>query len=335
VLWLGDSHSAADFLPNAVRTALADRFGSGGPGFVHAGIKGYRHSHVRIDLSGRWRTEPVLPSASSSQGDGVFGLGGLRARGEPPQCRVVIELAKGVLRGRALWQVMYRLPGGARVRARFGNTKPFLLQTLGARASVQRLERETASAEPLKLEVIAGGPELFGVVIEDTMPGLVIDTLGINGARLSTALAWQEGAWIEQVAARKPELVVFAYGTNEAFEKREPQRYREHFSELLGRVQRARPNVSCLILGPPDLGDVPRAAPRIAPIEAVARDAARALGCGFFSLRAAMGGEGSFSRWANANPALARTDRVHLTPRGYAELGNRLAERLLQAYTRR
>src|SRR5690349_2624164 len=35
VLWLGDSHTAADFWPDAVRKPLQAAFGSGGPGFVY------------------------------------------------------------------------------------------------------------------------------------------------------------------------------------------------------------------------------------------------------------------------------------------------------------
>src|SRR5262249_6028836 len=43
VVWLGDSHGAADYWSGALRTALQKRFGNGGPGFVHIGYRGYRH----------------------------------------------------------------------------------------------------------------------------------------------------------------------------------------------------------------------------------------------------------------------------------------------------
>src|SRR5450432_2962874 len=46
VLWLGDSHTAADYLTGALRARLQTRFGAAGPGFVRLGVKPYRHSQV-------------------------------------------------------------------------------------------------------------------------------------------------------------------------------------------------------------------------------------------------------------------------------------------------
>lgn len=61
----------------------------------------------------------------------------------------------------------------------------------------------------------SGRPQLFGVVVEGDKPGLVLDTVGLNGARLATFLAWEPDAWSAELARRKPELVVIAFGTNE------------------------------------------------------------------------------------------------------------------------
>src|SRR6185436_457947 len=51
-----------------------------------------------------------------------------------------------------------------------------------------------------------GAPELCGVVIEaepKTQPGVGLDTLGINGARLTTPLAWNEASWTSELARRR------------------------------------------------------------------------------------------------------------------------------------
>src|SRR5262245_39409172 len=41
ILWLGDSHGQADFWSGQLRKSLGERFGKGGPGFVHLGYKNY------------------------------------------------------------------------------------------------------------------------------------------------------------------------------------------------------------------------------------------------------------------------------------------------------
>lgn len=329
IAWLGDSHSAADFLPNAVRAALVARFGTGGPGFMHAGVRHNRHSNARVEQLGRWRTEPLAPSSSQAQGDGIYGLGGMRVRCEPPDCRLGIELLPGAVRDRAEWQVLYRLPQRARLRVRIGAAGPRELENARGPTRVQRARFSGAPADKLKIEVVAGRPEVFGVIVEGSEPGVVLDTLGINGARLATPLAWDEAAWTEELEARRPELVVMAYGTNEAFEKRPIARYRDHLSALVGRWRRVAPLASCLVLGPPDGAFQQRA--RIAEIDALLRGVAAELGCAHFSLATAMGGPGSFERWARVWPPLAAPDRVHLTPKGYVELGRMLATRLLAA----
>ena len=54
----------------------------------------------------------------------------------------------------------------------------------------------------------------------------------------------------------------------------------------------------------------------------------------YFSPYDAMGGEGSLRRWAAMEPPMAGIDRVHLNPRGYAELGNVMSKLLLEGVVR-
>jgi hypothetical protein len=87
------------------------------------------------------------------------------------------------------------------------------------------------------------------------------------------------------------------------------------------------------VLGPTDaaLGD--GSVPRVAEVTAVLRAAAAQLGCSFESLQQLMGGEGSFARGMQAPERLAQPDRLHLTPKGYRELGRALGGQLLEAYS--
>jgi hypothetical protein len=45
-----------------------------------------------------------------------------------------------------------------------------------------------------------------------------------------------------------------------------------------------------------------------------------------------MGGVGAIDRWARAEPAFARSDRVHLTEAGYGGLARAFVRDLLAAY---
>jgi lysophospholipase L1-like esterase len=161
---------------------------------------------------------------------------------------------------------------------------------------------------------------------------VVLDTLGINGARAATPLAWDERSFVALFKERRPDLVVLAYGTNEVFAAHEPERYHDHFTRLLKRLRRSQVPFDCLLLGPTDVAAPGGGShPRVAPIDQVERAASEQLGCAYFSLYQAMGGEGSAARWAAERPPLAAKDGVHLTPRGYEEIGARIADVLLAA----
>ncbi|HXK18378.1 MAG TPA: GDSL-type esterase/lipase family protein, partial [Polyangiaceae bacterium] len=142
-----------------------------------------------------------------------------------------------------------------------------------------------------------------------------------------------EAAFVDEVARRAPELLVIAYGTNEAFDALRVDKYAAQLAELVTRLRRGAPQASCLVLGPTDapLGD--GSVPRVAEISAVLQKAAPAQGCSFVSLQRLMGGEGSFAAGMRAKERLAQPDRLHLTPKGYQELGGALAKLLLDAYS--
>ncbi len=337
IVWFGDSHSAADFIGQAVRDGLK-RFPSGGPGHLLLGMKPYRHGLVKSETIGSFRIEPSSPALGQRQGDGIFGLGGVRAVPEAWDAKLVLTPNARAIRGRARWELVYRLPPGANFRFRIGSGTPVEVNAKTAGpvkpGSLARIAREASPTDALEISGGYGSPQLFGAILESSEPGLVLDTLGINGARATTPLGWDESSFASEVAARAPDLFVLAYGTNEAFDTRAAEKAVEPLRRLIERLRHAAPAADCLVVGPPDAGDPSGGShPRIAAIEAEQQRVAGELGCGFFSLRAVMGGDGSYTRWAKEKPPLAGFDRVHLTPAGYTKLGDALARALLDSYS--
>jgi lysophospholipase L1-like esterase len=328
VLWLGDSHAAADFWPDAVRKPLQAKFGNAGPGFVYLGLGVYRHAGEKEERDGRWHTEPKKPSLWMRQGDGMFGLGGIRTVPDGETSRLTVSLAKDCVRGKALWDLTFRLPTNeARFRINPGSDVQSLLIDSSTRVvgSIQHVEWQTDVGATVTIDHAASEPQIFGAVVESSAPGVVVDTLGINGARIGTPLAWEEEPWLSEARRRNASLFVLAYGTNEAGDQVAPRRYGPELESLVARARKAAPDADCLVVGPTDrAGPGWISLPRVLEIDAVERDAAGRAGCAFFSALDAMGGEGSLGRWAAQVPPLAAPDRVHLTPRGYGTLGAKM-----------
>jgi len=340
ILWLGDSHTAADFMTGALRRKLQIRFGAGGPGFVRVGAAPYRHEGVKLNRDGRWKVEPDPPSRRTTEGDQALGFAGMRFIPSDSHSRLEARVDGRAVAGTVRYELVFDLPRGASFKLRIGKNEHLidgrteLAHVPGS--PLARLRLEGAASDGFEVSSMTGGPRFYGVIAEGSEPGLVLDTSGIDGARVATALAWNPEVLAAELRARPPDLLAIAYGTNEAFDNRRAEIIGNDVTELVGRLRRGAPNADCLIVGPPDAAAPDLTSlPHVVEIEDALHQAANRLGCGFFSLRVAMGGDGAFVRWMREVPALARGDRIHLMPAGYEKLGEAVASALLNGYERR
>jgi lysophospholipase L1-like esterase len=340
IAWLGDSHAQADFWLEAVRAPLQRRFGHGGLGFVHVGFKQYRHAGARIEIEGKWRMRPKPPTTVEPTGDGAFGLGGILLAGYAGGPSVSITLTDERLATRSLrWDLCFKLSSAAdsfrlAVEPRADGARGRPMELVGAgepRGALRHLTFTTRGLGRLLVRPVGGVPEFCGVVVETDAAegaGVVLDNLGMNGARHGTALAWSEAAWAAEVQRRPPELFIVEYGANEASDPvPHPDTYRREALALYARLRRIRPDASCLVVGPADRADVEEKMP---PIREAVRAAALEAGCFFWDTYEVMGGRGSLRRWRD--DGRASVDGVHLRPAGYAELGALLVADLMARY---
>lgn len=333
IAWLGDSHAAADYWTGAARDLLQKRFGDGGPGYVNVGYKGSRHDGIGIDFTGKWAVRPKAPSTTKPTADGIFGLGGVLARPTADSPRATLGMTGAS--GKLVWDVCTKLGAHDELRVALDGAGPVLLRANGDGEALSHHRVSSTSPTSLALVPTAGEPQLCGVVVErdeSERRGLVLDQLGINGGRFGTALAWNEPAWGAELARRSPELVVLAYGTNEASDLAvDPRSVGRQAERLLARVRRVAPQADCALVAPTDRAD---RTDQMGGVVGALRERAAAAGCWFFDSYEAMGGKGSIVAWQGENPPRAARDGIHLTAKGYKELGQRLARALLDEYGR-
>lgn len=196
--------------------------------------------------------------------------------------------------------------------------------------------KDKAADDPLITAAEHFGPvHLLSVSEERARPGVVLDAVGLPGTTGMTPQRWRQDIVAEEVRSRDYDLVVTAWGTNEAgIGSLDEATYRHHFTRTLDTLLQASPRADCLIIGASDRQDLKEGGWRPAPshelVERVQRQVAADRGCAFFSLRTAMGGTGSIAQWLKRG--LAHDDHVHLTPEGYAKLGDLIVDDLLAAF---
>jgi lysophospholipase L1-like esterase len=349
ILWLGDSHGQADFWSGRVRSILQKRFGSGGPGFVHVAYRGYRHDGVELGIKDKWRMVPKNPATSQPTADGVFGLAGVLTSSKVIASDASIEIMDASLPKKLKWDLCYRfnkagesiavtLAGGTPVvlspaaGATFGEKSPLLHSTFVSDVPVVVATPKNKGPR-LTVSPTAGYPSFCGAVVE-TDPlesaGVVLDNLGINGARYTTMLAWDEEAWLSEYLRRAPSLVIFEYGTNESGDVGiKVETYAEKVARAVARIRKKKPDVDCILLAPTERADQEE---RSARIRDALREAAKANVCYFWDTIEKMGGKGSMRTWRDDNPPRGAKDGIHLTVKGYFELGDALGQDIVKKF---
>ncbi len=338
ILQFGDSHTAADMGTGAFRRHMQSRFGDGGRGFVSIGRpwKSYVQEGVRGGMTEQF--EPQRMRFKDDHSDGSFGLLGVGVGSSAAGARAWSDITPRF----AHVEVDYlEQPRGGTFDVFIDGAHAGRVATRAAQPGSGFAAYDIADgSHQVEVRTLGDGDvRLFGMTLDRPQVGIVVDALGINGAQIFTALRWNEDHFAEQVRHQAPDLVVLAYGTNEAVEPHlEDADYERGLVDLLGRISRAAPGSACMLLGPPDLARWTKGTrgyhtwPRVLEISAIQRRVARAAGCAFYDQMEAMGGPGSIAAWAEEPEPRAQGDRMHLTRTGYTQVGTALATDVLRAY---
>jgi lysophospholipase L1-like esterase len=176
----------------------------------------------------------------------------------------------------------------------------------------------------------------FGVILERKVPGVVLDAIGIQGARIRFLDKQDDAHWAEQLKLRDPNLIVYQFGANESGDgyAYSMTDYHATMKAVLEQAKRAVPGAGCLVLAAMDRarkqGEELITVPIIPHIVKEQEATAREVGCAFWNTYQAMGGRGSMATWVRRGRAQA--DLTH--PNGYGAeiIGKWLYGALMQGF---
>ena len=340
LVFYGASHVASDLFTGHIRRELQARYGDAGHGFVvpvHP-WRTYRHRDINIESDGqRWETQRIRVGDSEIERVGLAGIAMVSQR--PGSFGAVYTAQEGEHGRTAYFFELYYMkhPRGGDMDILIDGRRARRISTRAASASTayatfrvpdapHRFEIRTLSKRPVWL---------FGLAVERDQPGVVVDTLGINGSRARYQLLWDDELYREHLRRRNPDLVVLAYGTNESGDESPLEDYERDLRTVVERMRETAPEASCLLIGPSDRPmqveeRVFEDRARTAQLIEIQHRVALEHGCGFFDLVAFQGGALSMVQWAANDPAYASQDHIHYTRVGYQRLGEVLLSALLE-----
>ena len=342
----GDSPITNDGITSTVRRLLQEQYGDAGHGFIlmDRPWAWYGHQAITFSSGGGWDDNPMGPSSNTSE----FGLGGVSftASGPGKYARFAPASMGDTGKNFSRMEVYFlRQPNGGQFTVSVNNDNSQTVSTAGDTSSgFFEIKARQPGENTFEVRSTGGSVRLFGAVIENDGPGVVYDSLGVNGAYAGLLVsAMNENHWVEQLRHRNPNLVVINYGTNESeyASANQMQRYEKDLHEVIRRVREALPDVSILIVSPMDRGKrVPGGKiitnPAIPMIVEMQRRVALEEKCAFFNMYQAMGGEGTMAKWyaGTGKNHLVGGDLTHPTAEGSEIVGSLLFEALKDGYTK-
>jgi lysophospholipase L1-like esterase len=332
----GDSPTTADLITGDIRAQLQAHFGDAGHGFILLAKPWawYQHRSVSLDGSG-WQ---ILPATHFETKDGLFGLGGVSFSGGASS-KTRIQLADP---GQSHFELYYLQQPNSGIVTITSDDKPVADIPTAGDANTPGFAAFEVAGGASELELRPEGQvRLFGLTAEKPVPGVVYDSLGLNGASITVlSHMFNQQHWAAELRRRNPNLVVINYGTNEAdFDSFVDKQYEKELREAIRRVRAALPLASVLVMSPMDRGhrtgpgDIETMA-TIPRIVATQRRVAAETGCGFFDTFTAMGGAGTMARWYASQPRLVSADFIHPYPAGGKIIATVLVKQLESGLTR-
>ncbi len=338
VAHFGDSLIASDFVSGTLRRSLQKRFGDAGHGFVLVANAwpSYFHLDVSRYATSGWKVSRIVGPYAP---DGFYGLGGVTFRAEKHALARFGTATSGDFgRNVSRFVVAYaEEPRGGRFQVRVDGKDTSVVDTTGSelRARYHEVAVHDGPHE-LELQTLSGESRLFGVVLERSGPGVVLDAIGIQGARIRFLDKQDDAHWAEQLRSRSHDLLIYEFGTNESGDgfMYPMADYHRTMREVIEQGQRALPESSCLIIGAMDRavrqGDALQSVRVIPALVEEQRKVAAAIGCAFFDTYGAMGGRGSMPVWVKRG--LGQADLMHPTGAGAERISDWVFDAMMRGY---
>ncbi|MCK3656954.1 hypothetical protein A4G19_14925 [Pasteurellaceae bacterium Macca] len=324
ILQLGDSHTAGAIFTDELRSRLQQRLGNGGIGWIAPSpVAGQSTPQVEYFSQG-WQT------LTSRKDQDSFPLGGVLARSQFGGNSMVISPRIGISGKQRITFTVNPISTTAQLAIRSGNENVTLTKRSANKWQSVRME----IGLPLIYQTISEQWRIGQINIENSKPGIVVSGMGINGAQFSHWLKWQAN-WEHNLKETQADLIILAYGTNEAFnDNLDISEMKQIWVNQIRRIRKSLPNAAILIIGAPEslrskvgqCGTRPLMLDAVQNMQKVIAKQEHTL---FWSWQDAMGGRCSMNKWFNQG--LAAKDRVHFTASGYRLAASQLANVLLQA----
>ena len=345
IIHIGDSHIQGDYFSGEIRMQLQSYFGNAGRGilFPYALSKSFGPRGVSVKPIGLWTGYKTL-TGSLTEPLGVSGYGaGTRSATSSIQLTLSEKynevnalgtFSNANMQKINIWHSADNNSFTTQLNPEFQWTGSQFYPSGWGVSSYQATAPQTGFT--LTLSATAPTQNHYNFYGFEIVPlqqrGVVYHHCGVVGAQF-THLINKAPYTVEQIAHIKPDILIFSFGTNEAYNgKLDSQAYTPAVMKFLSDIAAASPTTAIILTTAPDTRSRDRIPPQQVNVNNQLRKMAKAQKATLYDLNEAMGGWGSLHVWYHNK--LTLSDKLHFNAAGYALQGQLFTLSLLQAYNK-
>ncbi len=312
IVHIGDSHIQIGHFSKQIRDILGQNatFRGSGITFPYSLAKSVDGPWVKAKASGVWIGDNLLSAKPKLD----LGLTGYAVKTVDSSASISFQLRDSAPRFTEI-RVWYHADSLSFIPTLGSNfTLKEVVQSGGRMGVAHFVSKSTFSQFDLKLrrnDSLAHEFQLHGVELVNSVGNFEYHALGVSGAQF-THLIQHAKLWKEQLKLLNPDLIIFSYGTNEAYNGNfESKIFINQVSRFFDEIRQIVPDIAIVVTSPPDT----RSRNRIPPKQSEVVEAQSKLKSSFYDLNKVMGGFGSFQPWFDQTYFLK--DKLHLSREGY------------------
>lgn len=334
IIHFGDSHIQGDFFSGEIRKILQSEFGGAGQGiiFPYSLCKSYGPKGVKASTKGNWMGLNILKNVEKTN----MGIKGYRLSTSTSNAELSIEITDkfvGKTSNRiAIWTSSdsnsfdYKLDESVKLIYEKNDESNLKCRVYESDSNIRSFNLSLIKSQEKKDLFYFHGFEF----ISNETSGINYHQCGVVGAQF-THLIFNADLLQSQIKQLSPDLIIFSFGTNEAYNQRiDTNYYYQSISDFMQTIRKSLPEVEIIITTAPDTRSQGRVPPNEQKVNRQLIRLARDFDLSLFDLNKAMGGWGSLNYWHQNK--LALDDKLHFHSNGYSLQGKIFAHSFLKEY---
>jgi len=334
ILHFGDSHIQGDYFSGELRRQLQSYFGNAGQGiiFPYSICKSYGPKGIKVNSTGIWNGVNILKNTSKKE----IGMSGYSISTLDSNSKLNFNISEN-FKGEKSNEISIWTSGGPNsfdynlnpemtLKHQDSFDNGWLVRDYKSNTTIDSFTISLQKSNTSNNKFYFQGFEYK----TNSDFGINYHHCGVVGAQF-IHLVQNSDLIKQQLEFIKPNLIIFSFGTNEAYNQSlDTSFYYNSISKFLIAIQNSLPETAMIITTAPDTRSQGKTPPNQVNVNNQLTKISKNLNLSLFDLNKAMGGWGSLFKWNENN--LTLKDKLHFNAEGYKLQGQMMSFAILNKY---